>query len=41
MITQAHRSSILHFLDHPEKVGVDNAVQYFEDGLLFVEDGCV
>ena len=41
MNIQAHRSAILHFLDHPEKVGVDSAIQYFEDGLLFVEDGRV
>lgn len=41
MTIQAHRSAILHFLDHPEKVGIENAVQYFEDGLIFVEDGLV
>ena len=41
MTINAHRSAILHFLDHPEKVGVDAAIQYLEDGLLFIEDGRV
>ena len=41
MTIQAHRSAILHFLGNPEKVGINAAMQYFEDGLLFVEDGRV
>ena len=41
MTINAHRSSILHFLGHPEKVGVDTAIQYLEDGLLFIENGLV
>ncbi len=34
----AHRGSILHFLDHPSR---PNAYEFFEDGLLVIEDGHV
>ena len=37
----AHRASILHFLADPEKVLPDESYQYFEDGILLVEDGKV
>lgn len=38
---QAFRASILHFLDDPQVVGEEASYQYFEDGLLLVEDGRV
>lgn len=40
MSVSAHRGEILHFLGNPEIEGED-AVQYFEDGLLVVEAGRV
>jgi len=40
-MTQAFRGSILHFLDDPGPDGEAGAYQYFEDGLLVVEDGQV
>ncbi|HXV39372.1 MAG TPA: guanine deaminase [Steroidobacteraceae bacterium] len=40
-MTQAFRGSILHFLDDPGAGGDAGAYQYFEDGLLVVEDGHV
>jgi guanine deaminase len=40
-MTQAFRGSILHFLDDPGPGGDSRAYQYFEDGLLVVEDGHV
>lgn len=38
---KAYRASILHTIADPADVGVNNCYQYFEDGLLIVEDGCV
>lgn len=38
---QAFRGSILHFLDDPGQLGGAGAYEYFEDGLLVVEDGHV
>ncbi|MGQ0428382.1 MAG: guanine deaminase [Gammaproteobacteria bacterium] len=40
-MTQAFRGSILHFLDDPGADGRAGAYQYFEDGLLLVEEGHV
>lgn len=37
---QAYRASILHFLGDPAEQG-DSAWQYFDDGLLVVERGCI
>lgn len=39
MTVAAYRSQILHVRADPRVVGADEAVQYFEDGLLVVEDG--
>ncbi|MCY1285176.1 guanine deaminase [Metapseudomonas sp. CR1201] len=35
----AYRSAILHSIADPAQVGVEQSYQYFEDGLLVVEDG--
>lgn len=36
----AHRAAIFHLLDHPSQVpNPEDAYQYWEDGLLLVEDG--
>ena len=37
----AYRASILHFLDDPDVVPLEESYQYFEDGVLVVEDGYV
>ena len=38
----AIRSSLLHFINDPAKVtNISNAYQYFEDGLLVIEHGCI
>ncbi|HBX54837.1 guanine deaminase [Pseudomonas sp. UBA2684] len=37
--THAYRAAILHSLADPAVVGVEASYQYFEDGLLVVEDG--
>ena len=37
--TTAYRGEILHFLDDPSVVGVDDSYEYFADGLLMVENG--
>ena len=37
----AYRASILHFLADPDEVPLEQAYQYFEDGVLLVEDGHV
>lgn len=37
----AHRASILHFIADPDKVALEEAYQYFEDGLLIVENGLI
>ena len=36
-----YRGELLHFLADPNKVGIENSYQYFEDGLLFLKDGLV
>lgn len=36
---QAYRAAILHSLADPAVVGVEQSYEYFEDGLLLVEDG--
>ena len=35
------RGEVLHFIADPHKVGVENSFEYFEDGLLFIENGLV
>ncbi|AJE21846.1 guanine deaminase [Azotobacter chroococcum] len=37
----AHRAALLHCLADPRVVGIERSCQYFEDGLLLVEDGKV
>ncbi|MFG0380749.1 guanine deaminase [Pseudomonas sp. zbq_18] len=37
----AYRSAILHSLADPAEVGIEASYQYFEDGILLVEDGRV
>ena len=36
---QAFRASILHCLADPGEASLESAYEYFEDGLLIVEDG--
>lgn len=36
---QAYRAAVLHSLADPSVVGVEQSYEYFEDGLLLVEDG--
>lgn len=38
---KAYRSAILHSLADPAEVGIEASYQYFEDGILLVEDGQV
>lgn len=38
---QAFRSSILHCLSDPGEESLESAYEYFEDGLLIVEDGTI
>jgi guanine deaminase len=38
---QAYRSSILHFIDDPDRVPERDAYQYFDDGILVVDDGAI
>lgn len=38
---QAIRGSILHFLDDPAELDRESAYEYYEDGLLIVEDGYI
>lgn len=38
---KAWRSAILHSVADPAEVGIESSYQYFEDGLLVVEDGHV
>ncbi|WP_339460390.1 guanine deaminase [Pseudomonas sp. EA_105y_Pfl2_R69] len=38
---KAYRAAILHSLADPAVVGVEHSYQYFEDGILLVEDGQV
>jgi len=37
---QAYRAQLLYFVDDPAKVG-DAAWQHFEDGVLWIENGCI
>ena len=37
----AHRASLLHFLDDPSETDVDSAFEYYEDGLLVIENGLI
>ncbi|MCU1717004.1 guanine deaminase [Pseudomonas sp. 5P_3.1_Bac2] len=39
--TQAYRAAILHSLDDPNVVGVEQSYEYFADGVLLVEAGRV
>ncbi|WAJ39639.1 guanine deaminase [Pseudomonas sp. GOM7] len=38
---KAYRAAILHSLADPAQVGVERSYQYFEDGILLIEDGQV
>ena len=38
---RAYRGEILHFLADPAKVALEDSYQYFEDGLLVINDGYV
>ena len=38
---EAFRASVLHFVDDPDRVGEKDSYQYFEDGMLVVDDGKV
>ena len=38
---QAHRCALIHSLGDPTELGIDNCYEYFEDGLLVIEDGHV
>ncbi|MCQ4314158.1 guanine deaminase [Pseudomonas stutzeri] len=38
---KAYRAAILHSLADPREVGVEKSYEYFEDGLLVIEDGKV
>lgn len=39
--TKAYRAALLHCLADPREVGIEQSHEYFEDGLLVVEDGKV
>ena len=38
-MSTAHRASILHFLNDPDKVPLDQSYQYFPDGIMVVDNG--
>ncbi|MEH6570185.1 MAG: guanine deaminase [Halioglobus sp.] len=38
---EAFRASVLHFIGDPDKVGEEDSYQYFEDGMLVVDNGKV
>ncbi len=38
---KVYRGEILHFLDDPDKVDLEQSYEYFEDGLLIIKDGLV
>ncbi|MGI9284580.1 MAG: guanine deaminase [Pseudomonadales bacterium] len=38
-MSQAYRASILHFFADPDAVEPDASYQYFDDGILLIEDG--
>ena len=39
--TKAYRAAILHSLADPAVVGAEQSYEYFEDGILLIEDGKV
>ncbi len=39
--SQAHRSALIHSLGDPDELGIDASFEYFEDGLLVIEEGHV
>lgn len=39
--TKAYRAAILHSLADPAEVGVEQSYEYFEDGILLIENGKV
>ncbi|CCN69462.1 guanine deaminase [Vibrio nigripulchritudo] len=39
--TYAFRSAVLHSVADPQEVGLEHSYQYFEDGIVVVEDGLV
>ena len=39
--TKAYRAALLHCLADPREVGIEQSHEYFDDGLLIVEDGKV
>lgn len=38
---KAYRAAILHILADPAAVGVEQSYEYFEDGILLIENGKV
>ena len=38
---EAYRASVLHFLDDPDAAAEAESYQYFEDGMLVVDEGKV
>ncbi len=38
---EAYRASVMHFVEDPDKTSVEKSYQYFEDGMLVVDDGKV
>ncbi|MYM59264.1 guanine deaminase [Vibrio sp. OCN044] len=38
---KAYRASILHCIADPKDVGLDNCYEFFEDGLIVIEDGYI
>jgi len=41
MTITAYRSELIHFIDDPATVDMQESYQYFEDGLLIIENGLV
>ena len=41
MTCKAYRAAILHSLADPAVVGVEQSYEYFEDGILLIENGKV
>jgi len=41
MTLTAYRSELIHFIDDPATVDMQESYQYFEDGLLIIENGLV
>jgi guanine deaminase len=38
---EAYRASVMHFVEDPDKTSEEKSYQYFEDGMLVVDDGKV